>query len=65
MPELKIFWSKVLVDDFSHARDSLGKFGECTVVKHRKYLTEELAFNICDDRKGSVVCLGNTEILEL
>ena len=53
------------MDDFSHARDSLGKFGECTVVKHRKYLTEELAFNICDDRKGSVVCLGNTEILEL
>ena len=55
----------MLVDDFSRARDSLGKNGECTVVKHRKYLTEELAFNICDDRKVNIVCPGNTDILEL
>ena len=40
MPELKIFWNKVLVDDFSHARYSLGKYGERTVVEHRKYLTK-------------------------
>lgn len=65
MPELKIFWNKVLVDDFSRARDSLGKYGECTIVEHRKYLTKELAFNICDDRKVNIVCPGNTEILEL
>ena len=55
----------MLVDDFSRARDSLGKYGECTIVEHRKYLTKELAFNICDDRKVNIVCPGNTEILEL
>lgn len=53
------------MDDFSHARYSLGKYGERTVVEHRKYLTKESAFNVCDDRKVNIVCPGNTEILEL